>query len=75
MRSTIVNLRGRHKDVEDVIIHVLLESRHQLGWKGWMMNDKMDGLERPGPSLLYLAQDWVEYGYIDMELEDAYPFR
>lgn len=61
----VVSLRGRIKGTEHIMIDVLVDARHQFGWKGWLVEDRMNPVKNGYP-LLWLAIDWVEYAYIEM---------
>jgi len=67
----VVSLRGRAPGTEEIVIDVVLHSYHQLGWKGWMTDDRMKPVcgcgccGTPEHPLLYLSNDWVEFAYID----------
>lgn len=61
----VVSLRGRAPGTENILIDVLVDARHQLGWKGWLVEDRMNPVGNGYP-LLWLAIDWVEYAYIEM---------
>ena len=63
MRELIVALRGRLPGTEHITVDVVLEKRHDLGWKGWLAADRTS-FQKTGQSLLWLSQDWVEYGYL-----------
>lgn len=63
MKEMIVALRGTKEGTESVMVDVILDARHPLGWKGRMVKDRTS-FEPVGDSAVWLRQDWTEYGYI-----------